>query len=73
MRSLKEIPYLLVLDSLESSEAMKEKRIRNQWISFLEKVEGGKSLVLVVGNRDDPWINGSTLKMGEYEIRSLEA
>lgn len=73
IKSLREMPYLLVLDSLESSEAMKEKRIRNQWVSFLEKVEGGKSLILVVGNRDDPWINGSVLKMGEYEIKSLEA
>lgn len=68
--TLRESPFLIVLDSLESSHA--PKRIKTEYIEFLNKIEGGKSLVVLVCNREECWINDKTVRMGLFEIKGLE-
>ena len=68
--TLREMPFLLILDSLESSKA--PTRIKTEYIEFLKKLDGGKSLVVVVSNREECWINEKKVPMGQYEIKGLE-
>ncbi|CUS12587.1 unnamed protein product [Tuber aestivum] len=61
LHRLKERPYLIVLDSLESSEAeiKDDEVLRGEVNEFLKMLQGGKSVVVVVGNKKESWLNDS--------------
>jgi len=71
---LKERPYLIVLDSLESSEAeiKDDEVLRGEVNEFLKMLQGGKSVVVVVGNKKESWLNDSLIRFGAYHLNGLE-
>ncbi|RPA94798.1 hypothetical protein L873DRAFT_1792710 [Choiromyces venosus 120613-1] len=71
---LKERPYLIVLDSLESSEAeiKDDEVLRGEVNEFLKMLQGGKSVVIVVGNKKESWLNDSLVRFGTYHLNRLD-
>lgn len=72
---LRETPYLIVFDSLESSDATVKhnERLKREMNEFLESLQGGKAVVLVVSNKHECWLNDSTVKFRTYHLMRLEA
>ena len=71
---LKERPYLIVIDSLESSEAeiKDDEVLRGEVNEFLKMLQGGKSVVVVVGNKRESWLNDSLVRFGAYHLNGLD-
>lgn len=71
---LQKIPYLIVLDSLESSDASikHNERLRGEMNEFLESLQGGKTVVLVVSNQQECWLNDGIIKFSTYHLKKLE-
>lgn len=74
LKRLQETPYLIVFDSLESSDATVKhnERLKGEMNEFLESLQGGKTVVLVVSNKQECWLNDSTVKFGTYHLGRLE-
>lgn len=74
VEKLKEKRYLIVLDSLESSEAeiKDDEVLKGEINEFLKMLQGGKSVVVVVGNKKESWLNDSLVKFGTYHLNRLE-
>lgn len=75
LRKLRETPYLIVFDSLESSDATVKhnERLKREMNEFLESLQGGKAVVLVVSNKQECWLNNSTVKFRTYHLMRLGA
>lgn len=71
---LRETPYLIVMDSLESSDAVmrNDERTKAECNELLQRLEGGKTLVVIVSSQQDGWLNDSAVKFGTYQLQSLE-
>lgn len=74
LSKLRETPYLIILDSLESSDATVKhtERLKGEMNEFLESLQGGRTIVLVVSNKQECWLNDSTVKFGTYQLKRLE-
>jgi hypothetical protein len=74
IKKLRETPYLIVMDSLESGDAVvrNDERAKAECNELLQRLEGGKTLVVVVSSQQDCWLNDSVVKFGTYQLKSLE-
>lgn len=70
---LREVPYLLVLDSLESSYASTkhDERLKGEINEFLASLQGGSTVVLIVSNKQECWLNDSIVNFGTYHLKKL--
>lgn len=71
---LRQTPYLIVLDSLESSDASvrHNERLKGEMNEFLESLQGGRTVVLVVSNQQECWLNDSIVKFKTYHLKRLD-
>ena len=71
---LREMPYLIVLDSLECWDAVTkgDERTKAELNRFLYNLQGGRSLVVVVSNKKHGFLNEEAVRLTSYHLKSLE-